>query len=329
MKIACNDGSCVICTASVTQIKIPKEMRLEFEKADFLEDLISAEPADQKDLCLRLWKAALKGYDAKWHEDYKKAKKKKKAELSKDDKAMIKKIEKNISLFERIFDYNTWFLNKANSPHYDAYVLAANLGRSSCTYCNRLYTSTMKTIAGKKVMRPTFDHWFPKYRYPMLGLSFYNLIPSCTICNSSIKGFKEFDTATHIHPYVDADVLERYRFSYDYLEDLKNFRVKIKSDVADTRIMKTYKDLKIDICFDAHHAELADLIRVREAYSQDYIRNMFNSYPGANLSFDEIYRLAFGISYEPKDFYKLPLSKFKNDIVSELLLLSFTTELKK
>lgn len=56
-----------------------------------------------------------------------------------------------------------------------------------------MYTKTVFDEEGEKITRPTFDHWFAKDDHPLLALSFYNLIPSCNICNSSVKGKKEIE----------------------------------------------------------------------------------------------------------------------------------------
>ena len=59
-----------------------------------------------------------------------------------------------------------------------------------CPYCNRQYIFTLS----KGCVRPQFDHYYPKNRYPYLALSLYNMIPSCSICNmakSSLDTFKE------------------------------------------------------------------------------------------------------------------------------------------
>ena len=72
----------------------------------------------------------------------------------------------------------------------------------TCPYCNRNYTFTVKSsssAAGKKfTTRPEFDHFYCKSKHPLLALSFYNLVPSCSVCNHG----KATDDIG-INPYFD------------------------------------------------------------------------------------------------------------------------------
>lgn len=59
-----------------------------------------------------------------------------------------------------------------------------------CPYCNAetLYAFEWCTDDGRlKLSKSAFDHFFTRARYPFLALSLYNLIPSCTRCNSAFK----------------------------------------------------------------------------------------------------------------------------------------------
>jgi len=60
-------------------------------------------------------------------------------------------------------------------------------------------------------MRPPLDHFYPRSRYPFLGTSFYNLIPSCHQCNSSVKGAKNPLDENLTHPYDIDETDIRFR----------------------------------------------------------------------------------------------------------------------
>lgn len=70
-----------------------------------------------------------------------------------------------------------------------------------CPYCNRQYITTSFSEDGKT--RAHLDHFYPKSRYPYLSMSLYNLVPSCSVCNSSLKGEKEFSKDS-LNPYEDS-----------------------------------------------------------------------------------------------------------------------------
>ena len=87
-------------------------------------------------------------------------------------------------ILKNIFNYD-WF--RGRKRLYNGYSLANNLQIDCCPYCNRNYTSShsVSVKEGKmKYVFPEFDHFLPQKEYPLLALSFYNLIPSCNICNT-------------------------------------------------------------------------------------------------------------------------------------------------
>ena len=215
--------------------------------------------------------------------------------------------DKNI---RKIFDYENWL----NYDKYNAYDFAKKLDIPTCPYCNRTYTKTVITQKGEKIIRPEFDHWFPKSEYPLLALSFYNLIPSCHICNSNVKGKTEFKLDTHFHPYNSASNVKA-TFSYNY-KSCDGYRIKINT--KDDFSRDSVEAFQLENIYQAHEDEVKDLIKIRQAYSDKYIEILKNSLKGLSLSKEEVYRLAFGVHYEEDKFDRRPLSKLKKDILTEL-----------
>ena len=216
---------------------------------------------------------------------------------------------------KRIFDYDNFSSKKVKL--YCAYDLAEKLDIPTCVYCNRIYTKTVVKRNKKKVIRPTFDHWFPKSKYPLLALSFYNLIPSCSVCNSGVKGSAPFDLSTHFHPYYkNPDKEFKYTFSYDY-KDYDKFSFKI---LTENKFSKDSVDaFELESIFKAHEDEIEDLRKIKDAYSEDYIEMLESKIlGGVTLDRDEVYRLAFGVHFQEAKFDRRPLSKMKKDILIEL-----------
>ncbi len=123
---------------------------------------------------------------------------KKKIEFTDEEKLLIRITQ----YWNKIFNYDS-FINDYS------YRFAEELKVDVCPYCNRQYTNTIiikeengEDLTRKDIIRPEFDHYFPKSKYPMFALSMYNLIPSCHICNSNIKGSREMDIKKHFHPYI-------------------------------------------------------------------------------------------------------------------------------
>ena len=64
---------------------------------------------------------------------------------------------------------------------------AKQLHISSCYYCETAYINVYKT----ERRQFDVDHFIPKEKCPILGLSLFNFVPSCQVCNSRIKLAKE------------------------------------------------------------------------------------------------------------------------------------------
>ena len=172
------------------------------------------------------------------------------------------KIKKTNSIIRKIFDYNS-FINK--KQEYNSYSLADNLQINTCPNCNRQYTIT---ISSKKVdgqlTRPDFDHYFPKSKYPLLSLSFYNLIPSCKICNSTFKGDKETDIKQHIHPYID-NIINDFSFNYKLAskEKCQSISIEYKDSTTKARIKKTFEMFRIEETYNGHKFIVDQILQLK------------------------------------------------------------------
>ncbi|WP_196892978.1 hypothetical protein [Aureivirga marina] len=223
-----------------------------------------------------------------------------------------------IKRIRRIFNYNIYFVSKENE--YGAYEMSKKININSCTYCNRMYTKTVLNDEeieqkNKKITRPEFDHWFSQKDHPILSLSFFNLIPSCTICNSVIKRDIEFKLGKYIHPYIDSEI--NFKFSYK-LNSLSEYEFKIKNKNNCVKTDNTVKAFKLKEIYETHEDELIDLIKIQEKYTDRYLEILDNTFPNIHISKEEAYRLAFGTFPNEEDFHKRPLSRMKRDILKEL-----------
>lgn len=235
-----------------------------------------------------------------------------------------KKLNPN-SVLKKIFDYDNFIRKKEEK--YDAYDLAEKLDLRVCLYCNRMYTLTIKTSNKKQqhITRPEFDHFFDKSTYPMLALSIYNLIPSCTICNSTLKGSQKFGLDTHIHPYIDS-CLSHYKYSFkpydvsSILGNSSNLEVIITTDAdpISSKLETTAEIFKLEVIFNGHSEELRDLFDIRYRFSKTYLDQLFSTYSPLGISYEEAYKIAFGVHYNESDFGRRPFSKLKKDILKEL-----------
>ncbi len=226
----------------------------------------------------------------------------------------------------KIFGYKK-FASKTNcDKDWNAYILAEKLGVNVCPYCNRAYTITVSEKT-RKIVRPDFDHFFPKAKYPYFQMSFYNLIPACTICNSRLK-LTEFNIdAKFIHPYLDG-FGRNAKFTYEitdvkYLnsnlnDTEKSIRIKFKfKEQNNEEIKSNINVFKLDEIYQFHRDVVAEIIHIAELHPQEYLDSVLR-FKGLGYTKKEIYRLLFRTPYDSTDFQKRPLSKLTRDIYDEL-----------
>ena len=120
------------------------------------------------------------------------------------------------SVVNKAFNYE-WFRNRSDeNGKWGGWALAKEVNKflKYCPYCNAetLYAFEWKEDTKTlKMAKSAFDHYFPRAKYPFLGLSLYNLIPSCTRCNSAFKGAGFYGLTKMAHPYGD-DMDAKMRF---------------------------------------------------------------------------------------------------------------------
>lgn len=285
----CGDSTCKICSSGIRRQNVNVFLLSLLELVD-IKQLVEAKPRQLVKInhqFNKLYKAFL-------------------PEITGDDKTTLKSI----------FNYD-WFNDKEANVIYNAYDLCNNLRIDTCIYCNRLYTSTVITTKNEKIIRPTLDHWFPQAEYPLLALSFYNLIPSCSPCNSSVKHSNPFQLPNNIHPYVDKDITAEYKLKSIYNNSLNTFKIAI--DTKNTKITSTLETMRISEIYEHHQTELADLDLLQRKYNKRYLKDL-GKILGTNLSEREVYRIMFGVEYEDENFHKRPLSKLKKDILNMKLI---------
>lgn len=227
----------------------------------------------------------------------------------------------------KIFNYKHFATKKDNA--YDGYDLAQKLNIKTCLYCNRNYTLTV--LKGKKkiekITRPEFDHFFDKSENPLLALSVQNLIPSCKVCNSTLKGRKKFNLISNLHPYKD-EVINFYNYAFvphdvtSIIGGTSNVSVKLNivsgNIDIDKKIKKSNEIFKLEDIMSAHSDELKDLFDIRYKFSERYFEELFNKYQSLGLNYEDVYKIVFGVQYNEVNFCNRPFSKLKKDILTEL-----------
>ncbi|WP_394555663.1 hypothetical protein C1N61_30435 (plasmid) [Priestia aryabhattai] len=240
------------------------------------------------------------------------------------------KVHKEV--LEYIFDYNSF---SSASTGWSAYELAERLNVSVCPYCNRLFTTLIKKEGKEENQtRPDFDHYYPKSNYPYLGISLYNLIPSCGVCNRSMKGIKDFYVSEAIYPYEEGfldvatfgtDLDYTSANSYRYLMGQSvNFNVTFKINTADkalhNRLETAIKAFSLEGIYNSHKDIILDIIWISRLNTEDRFNELFNKVGYMFKSKEEFTERFFMNYITPEKQGKRPLAKLTQDIKEELRL---------
>ncbi|MDR6527210.1 hypothetical protein [Chryseobacterium rhizosphaerae] len=215
------------------------------------------------------------------------------------------------------------FIHKGEEINYGRW-LSKIMGVNVCPYCNHNYIFTLNDNDNKVYTKPEFDHFYSKSDFPLLSLSLYNLVPSCSVCNK-IKLKKEIS----FFPYRE-NCKETLKFIIDSEGDENphqwvtgegKINLKIKhtfdginetSDLKDTIILQ----LGIDKIYSEHLDYVEELLDKVYAYNKDYYTSMIDSYNGLNKTPQQIETIIWGAYLEENK--KRPLSKLTADILDQL-----------
>lgn len=283
-----------------------------------LEHFLLDEPDDLFALNNRLMPLLVPGYDDAELEDYQKALNKKK-NRSAIELQLVDKYKPTLELIIDTFDYQGQLSGSKSRSYY----LTKNIGHNACVYCNRQYAINIEKDGGKnddsRFARPALDHWFPKSVYPLLSLSIHNLIPSCTVCNSSAKGDTIFRLTTHVNPYTTASNDPGWHF--DYKPAVGGGWEVLLKDYADAKEEETAKAFFLKEAYQEHASlELNDTLELALQNSGSYlptlIKHVMSNVRGASV--EDAYRLLFGTEYDLGKQDKRPFSKLKRDILGVL-----------
>lgn len=242
---------------------------------------------------------------------------------SEDERTFLRQRKPVLEKLLKTFDYD----GQISQSQSRSYYLTIKQGHNTCTYCNRQYVFTVEKqiktggVGRPKIeraTRPQLDHWFAKDCYPLLSLNLYNLIPSCSICNSSAKGTRLFDLDSYVHPYLTDKEEPDFKFRYSPLKE-SGWTVRI-DETGDLKEHNMIEAFKLEDIYSYHgNLEVKDILDWRyqndDTYLEEIMKNTMNHY---NLSMPEVYRMFFGVELDKTKTLDRPLSKLKRDILNKI-----------
>lgn len=212
---------------------------------------------------------------------------------------------------------------------------ANELQYKTCFYCNAQltviipieYYKTKKLKGQIKSRKATFelDHIKAKSNYPFLATSFFNLIPSCSICNKA----KSSNDIEFTFFEEDPNKLELIEFKLDRKSEQTYWSTNLKSDLKSDFELKgfdkeNYNDtFRLKEIYDTQKDLIEELIYLKKIYSPSYKKELMNILKSEKLFPDEAFidRLIIGNYSKPEECHKRPFSKFTQDIARQLKLI--------
>lgn len=197
----------------------------------------------------------------------------------------------------------------------------------TCPYCNRNYTFTVKSsssAAGKKfTTRPEFDHFYCKSKHPLLALSFYNLVPSCSVCNHG----KATDDIG-VNPYFDGfqskfGICDKTKKGQLNINEIKQTKSKDDFSVGfvnpSISEQQNINKLGLDVLYNKHKDYVMDLIEKSTSYgSLEQNQALSDGFQGLFRTPQEVFDFVWGKYLNEEELENRPLSKLTKDILEQL-----------
>ncbi|CFR04513.1 MULTISPECIES: hypothetical protein [Yersinia] len=205
-----------------------------------------------------------------------------------------------------VFNYNK-FVRKSGT--WNAYSLCNKSITRTCPYCNQAYAfSIQKKNRG---FRPTLDHFYSKDDYPHLALVINNLIPSCSACNSSLKGKIDFFANEHLNPLWDDEAINFVLTHEDGILTLID------------GMISSPENIKINISFDSKKPSIknsVDTFLINERYQELTVEAI--EFATAKLNLE--HALSTGLSYfrnsSESNILRFDKKEYKRHLLGKLFL---------
>lgn len=208
-----------------------------------------------------------------------------------------------------------------------AYKYLQRLNIRTCPYCNRNYTFTLARVNENDfITRPEYDHFYDKKDYPLLALSFYNLVPSCKVCNHGkstkpaainpfFEGFRSKLAIVHSEPV--GGVLNKSEIKT--LRDSNDFKLRFIGCNANEQ--KNIETFGLEKLYNEHRDYVLDLIEKSEAYNDLMCECIADGFQGVLKTPQEISNLVWGKYIGITDHEERPLSKLTHDVLEQIGIL--------
>ena len=193
------------------------------------------------------------------------------------------------------------------------------LNIKSCPFCNNNYIYFYKEKSRTYNTIATLEHYYPKAKYPHLSLSFYNLIPSCYICNSKFKGSDEKYMGKIHHPYRDDfDENTDFKISINNSIIKKDDDINIELKSNDNRCKKSIERFQLDKVYEEHTDIAKEIWNKAQVYNDSRIDELHKEfYSSLGYTKEDVKNMIFCNYLNKEDINKRNHAKLTQDILKQ------------
>ena len=204
-----------------------------------------------------------------------------------------------------------------------AYYFFEELNIRTCPYCNRQYTFTLHTSKAKT--SPEYDHFYDKADYPLLAVSFYNLVPSCHTCNH-VKGK---NNTAKVNPYFKGFDSKFYLYDRDDTNHRLNAAEMLVKGDGVLKMRKEDDSINIDEqgnidtfglkgLYDMHDDFVRELLEKAVSYDKTAREQLADAFQKRGYTPDHVYDFIWGKYLEDVNLDNRLLSKLTKDLLEQL-----------
>lgn len=210
---------------------------------------------------------------------------------------------------QAVFNYNHNYQSNYITPFFREH--AEELKLYTCHYCDITYINTFEYVEKegskwRKTSHFDLDHVLDKSHYPILALSFFNLVPSCPVCNERLKGSKPLSKSDRI-----LKLLSPTDPKYDFAGSVRITLLPLDEYKRPFLEHPDNYELKFDCHKNKEYNKLVTCFRLNERYDFHKcealrIKDLKTKYPDANIMtiatklgypFDEVKEDIFGLRF--------------------------------
>lgn len=222
--------------------------------------------------------------------------------------------------WDKVLNYSS-FANgikkgKAYSITWNRHLFIEMTNVKICPYCNRNYITSYVDKDDDVRTTASIDHYYLKSQYPFLQLNIFNMVPSCTVCNSYTKGNK---ANKHLNPYLDKSSIffeidsSSIEGLYPNMKGKNHIRV---TSGRDSKSRESIKVFKLSEIYETHNNvvnELQQKIMDYINFSEDYYTKLL----GIDIGISNLHNNWF--DFLDKEENDEALIKLKKDIYKQIM----------